>query len=403
MSSQNTKLACLNSVKRTKDGKRPSTPVEKKIVDVTKLVDRSGSVAIMSSTGYGGMPQFIKDQKKTSKDQNVEIRITFTTFDGAATTWYEDRDVTTFPDLITDDDVRHQVYPRGATLLVDTLMDAAVASSRRYNALVDKYGENNVSSIFFVWTDGDDNQSHRWTAPDVNRVLAKIQENPKRTVLWTAANQDAMKSGAKFGIAAANCMTTQATPLGAAPMYRACSAAVTRGCSGGNAAFTPQERAANSRAATMPAAGTPHITPASQGARPGHGQHPGVPRGMRWVPGSFAGGGLRHNNNAAMASGRQPPPPPPHFGGGGGGGGGGRGGSWGGPYNAGGRGHAGPGPPPGTYFRNAWANTAIPAIPAAAAAAPLPPAPQAMVGMGGNGPPPAAVAPTPTSGTTPPN
>ena len=374
MSSQNIKLACLNSVKRTKDGKRPPTPptpVEKKIVDVTKLVDRSGSVAIMSSTGYGGMPQFIKDQKKTSKDQNVEIRITFITFDGAATTWYEDKDVTTFPDLITDDDVRHQVYPRGATLLVDTLMDAAVASSRRYNALVDKYGKNNVSSIFFVWTDGEDNQSHRWTAPDVNRVLAKIQENPKRTVLWTAANQDAMKSGAKFGIAAANCMTTQATPLGAAPMYRACSAAVTRGCSGGNAAFTPQERAANSRAATMPAAGAPARQRAPQSARQ-----------LRWVPGAFAGGGLQHNNNAVMASGRFPPPPPPRFGGGGG-----RGVSCGGPYNAGGRGHAGPGPAGAAY----WSPT------------PLPPPPQAMVGMGGNGPPPAAASPPPTSGTTPPN
>jgi len=309
MSSPNTKLACLKSVKRTKDGKRPPTPVEKKIVDVTKLVDRSGSCASMDARGYQGFPQFVKDQKKTSNDENVEIRITFITFDGAATTWYEDKDVTTFPDFIPDDEMHQMVFPRGATLLVDTVMDAAVASSRRYNALVDKYGENNVSSIFFVWTDGEDNQSYQWTAPDVNRVLAKIQENPKRTVLWTAANQDAMKSGAKFGIAASNCLTTQATPLGAAPMYRACSAAVTRGCSGGNAAFTQKERVANSRAATMPAAATPLCA-----------------RQLRWVPGAFAGGGLQHNNNTVMASGRYPRPP--RFGGGGGRGlscGGGRG------------------------------------------------------------------------------
>ena len=196
-----------------------------------------------------------------------------------------------------------------------------------------------------------------------------------------------MKSGAKFGIAAANCMTTQATPLGAAPMYRACSAAVTRGCSGGNAAFTPQERAANSRAATMPAVPTPPcLSPMGRAARHAHyvataRQHQQV----RWVPGAFAGGGFRHNNNTAMASGRQPPPPPPpRFGGGGG-----RGGSWGG--YAGGRGHAGPGPATGAYFANGWANT------------PLPPPPQAMAGMGGNGPPPAAVAPPPSSATTPPN
>ena len=362
------KLACMNSVKRDENGNRPSTPVEIKYVDVTKVIDRSGSVSSMDPRGYGGFPQFIKDQKKTSKDENVEIRITFITFDGAATTWYEDKDVNTFPDFIPDDEMHPMVYPRGSTLLVDSLMDAAVASSRRYNALVDKYGENNVSSIFLVWTDGGDNQSHKWTTPDVNRVLAKIQENPKRTVLWTAANQDAMKSGARFGIAPSNCLTTQATPGGAPPMYRATSAAVTRGCSGQNAAFTSQERAANTRAATMPAAGTP--------ARPGHGQHLGVPRGMRWLPGSFAGGGHRHNN-AVMAPGRHPPPP--HFGGGGGGGGGGRGGSWGGPYNAGGRGHAGPGPAPSpasTYFANGWPPTLIPSpAPLTAATAVLPPPP----------------------------
>jgi len=362
----------MNSIKRNSDGMRPSTPVEIKYVDVTKVIDRSGSVNSMDPRGYQGLKQFVKDQKKTSKDENVEIRITFITFDGAATTWYENKDVNTFPDFIPDDEMCGMVLPRGSTLLVDTLMAAAVASSRRYNALVDKYGEDKVSSILLVWTDGDDNQSHLFEPKDVNRVLAKIQENPKRTVLWTASNQDAMKSGAKFGISPSNCLTTQATPLGAVPMYRACSAAVSRGCSGGSAAFTPQERAANSRAATMPAAGTP----------PGHGQYPGDPHGMCWVPGSFTGGGLRHNNNDVMASGRQPPPPP-RFGGGGGGD---RGGSWGGPYNAGGRGHAGPSlGAANAYFANGWAPT------------PIPPPPQAMGGMGGNGPPPVDVSPPPSS------
>lgn len=331
MASQNTKLSCLNSVKRTKDGKRPPTPVQMKYVDVTKVIDRSGSVSSMDPRGYGGFPQFIKDQKKTSKDENVEIRITFTTFDGAATTWYEDKDVNTFPDFIAADVMHQMVCPRGATLLVDTLMDAAVASSRRYNALVDKYGENNVSSILFVWTDGDDNQSHRWTTPDVNRVLAKIQENPKRTVLWTAANQDAMKSGAKFGIAPSNCLTTQATPRGAAPMYRAASNAVTRGISGGNAAFTPQERVANSRAVTTGSTPTPNRY--FQGPRrstrpPAAGSHTPTPYTRHGQAGRMAhylavarGAGVPVNSINGIPLGAY----------GGGGGGGGRGGSWGGP------------------------------------------------------------------------
>ena len=327
MAQKTQNLACLNSVKRTKDGKRPPTPVQITYVDITKLIDRSGSVGSMDPRGYQGLPQFIKDQKKTSKDENVEIRLTFITFDGAATTWYEDKDVNTFADFIPADVMHPMVFPRGSTLLVDSLMDAAVASSRRYNALVDEHGEDNVSSILLVWTDGGDNQSHRWTTPDVNRVLAKIQENPKRTVLWTASNQDAMKSGAKFGIAPSNCLTTQATPGGAVPMYRAASAAVTRGCSGQNAAFTPQERAANTRAATIGSAPNRH-----------HPAPRGVPGRVLWPPASgHAGGGgggrrgrswgggyntgLQGNGNAFLAAAAAvpataclPPPPPPQHG-----------------------------------------------------------------------------------------
>lgn len=295
MSSQ--KLACLNSVKRTQQGGKRS-PVEKKYVDLVVVIDRSGSVHMMDTRGWQGFKQLIKEQKKTSKDENVVIHVTLITFDGAATTWYADKDVTTLPDFFPDDELFQMFSPRGSTLLVDTLFEAAIASTRRYNALVDTKGEDNVSSVLLVWTDGDDNQSHKWTVQDLNRMLSKIQENPKRTILFTAANQDAVRVGATFGIAASNCLTTQATPGGAAPMYRACSAAVTRGCSGGNAAFTPQERASNSRAATQPA-------PIRAGQA---NQNTPVP--LRWVPGSFAGGGLRHNNNAVMATGRHPPRPP---------------------------------------------------------------------------------------------
>ena len=45
----------MNSVKRTKGGKRPSTPVEITYVEVTKVIDRSGSVNSMDPRGYQGL------------------------------------------------------------------------------------------------------------------------------------------------------------------------------------------------------------------------------------------------------------------------------------------------------------------------------------------------------------
>jgi uncharacterized protein YegL len=282
------KLACLTSVKRTKGGKRPVDHI--KYVNFTIVIDRSGSVKDMSIKGWEGWKQIIEEQKKTSKNENVVIYVTLVTFDGVATKWFDKVDINTFPNLFPDDQQIKMFEPRGATLLVDTIFKIAVQSTKQYKELVSKYGEDNTSSILLVWTDGDDNQSYKWTVSDLNRILSKIQENPKRTILFTAANQDAVKVGATFGIRAANCMTTQATPVGAPAIYRACSAAVTRGCSGGNAAFTPQERSANAQ--SVPSRHR-SLTP---------GGHRGAPTAGQ----SYIG----HNPNYAMRTGYQPPRPP---------------------------------------------------------------------------------------------
>lgn len=250
MSSQNIKLACLQSVKR-QNGKR--RPIVFKIVDLVALIDRSGSVGSLSPNGWAeGFVAMIKEQKLLlSKDKTLKIFVTLVTFDGFAVKYYQQIDANKIPTDLSEVEFGKMFQPRGGTLLIDTLYTAGVQQNVRIVELGKKYGEENVSGVMIIWTDGQDNMSSRCTEVMVHQLLTDIQRKPRRTVLFTAANQDAIKTGAKFGVRAANCLTTRAVPGGAIPMYRAASAATARACSGGGGAFTQQERAANTAPAVF--------------------------------------------------------------------------------------------------------------------------------------------------------
>ena len=304
MTTENTKLSCLQSVKR-QNGKRPDIKEIPTVVDLAIYVDRSGSVGSLSPNGWAeGFVSMIKEQKLlVSKDKNLKILVTLVTFDGYATKYYQEIDVTKIPDLNIQA-VKNMFDPRGSTKLADTLYTGGVQQNARIIELEKKYGKENVTGVMVIWTDGDDNMSINVTEAMVHKLLSDIGKMPRRTILFTAANQDAIKVGARYGVCAANCLTTQAAPVGAAPMYRAASAATARACSGADGAFTQQERAANAPATSAPAMPfqrAPFQSPLP--APPPPPQRLGHPPRNLWPP--FAGGG--------------------------GGGGGGRGGSWGGP------------------------------------------------------------------------
>lgn len=331
MSTENTKLACLQSVKR-KNGKRPEPKNTWKVVDLAAYVDRSGSVGSLSNVGWEGLPLLVKEQKLLlSKDKTLKIFFTLVTFDGYATKYYQQIDVNKIPDNLSKQELARMFNPRGSTKLVDTVYSGVVQQNTRIAALGKKYGEENVSGVLIIWTDGDDNMSTNCTEAMLHQLITDTQKKPRRTILFTAANQDAIKTGARFGVQASHCLTTQATPGAAPAMYRACSAATARACSGASGAFTRRERTTNAAAVSAP--------PASLNRAPFQSPLPtGTPQ--QWCPGShhapplmrqFAHGGAAgrgstapfptaHTNLARAAVTRQaflaagatfPPPPPP--------------------------------------------------------------------------------------------
>ena len=94
-------------------------------------------------------------------------------------------------------------YPRGSTKLVDTLYTGGVQQNARIIELEKKYGKENVTGVMVIWTDGDDNMSINVTEAMVHKLLSDIGKMPRRTILFTAANQDAIKVGARYGVCAA--------------------------------------------------------------------------------------------------------------------------------------------------------------------------------------------------------
>lgn len=239
-----TKLSCLKSVKR-QNGKRPKVKNNKKVVDFLVVVDRSGSVVSISSNGWAeGFVTLVKEQKQLITE-NLKILVTLVTFDGYATKYYDQIEVEKIPDDISEQELKNMFSPRGSTKLADTLYTNAVQQNARIAELEKKYEQENVSGVLVVWTDGHDNMSVAVTEVMVNTLITNISKNPRRTVLFTAANQDAISVGARYGVPATNCLTTPATPGGAPAMYRGISACAARAVSGGGGGFTQAERTAS--------------------------------------------------------------------------------------------------------------------------------------------------------------
>ena len=77
---QNTKipLACLQSVKRRQNDKRPEAP---SIAVVSSCVDRSTSMQTFQNIVATSLIEFIEDQQKNAKENNIEVVYNLTMFD----------------------------------------------------------------------------------------------------------------------------------------------------------------------------------------------------------------------------------------------------------------------------------------------------------------------------------
>jgi hypothetical protein len=158
-------------------------------VDVTILLDESGSMSVSKEGMEGALMEYLQDIEQ------LDPRISLYGFDSEVERKFTDRSVTEAQPIV--------ITPRGSTALYDAIVRVVDETGARLEALEEKPS----TVLFIIITDGQENASRRYTGED---ALARITHQTERyswQFVYLGAGQDAIKVGQRLGIGAAHSMT----------------------------------------------------------------------------------------------------------------------------------------------------------------------------------------------------
>ena len=202
--------------------------------EIVAIIDRSGSMLGKEEDTVGGINATIDELKQNKKaDENINFSLKF--FDHESYLRIRSMDITKVnPIPVTD------MKPRGQTAILDAIGDTILFF------ITKKIKDPNSfkSCIIYVATDGLENCSQRYT----NQYLKNLIESGSQygiTLLYLAANQDAIFEANKFGLNADQAINYSETKDTTENVYRSAGRAAKRVRSGQPAAFLQPERAAS--------------------------------------------------------------------------------------------------------------------------------------------------------------
>lgn len=175
-------------------GKKKLLPVE-----ITLVVDRSGSMASIAREVIGGVNAFYAEQKK----QAGEAVVTFHQFDNVFETVFYKVPLKEVQNL---DGFTY--VPRGMTALNDAI-------GRTISSLD---LESKAPKMLMVMTDGEENSSKEYKITQVKELVEKAKAKGVQ-VIFMGANIDAFEVGNQYGIDANNIAQFRASKLGSAAAY----------------------------------------------------------------------------------------------------------------------------------------------------------------------------------------
>lgn len=160
----------------------------KDAVDITVLVDRSGSMENIKNDMEGALREFIKNAKKT----NVETRFSLAQFDTDYEMVIEAKDIQT----VEEDSIK--IAPRGGTALLDAFGKTIDNVGSRLAALPESDRPNKV--LIISVSDGGENSSKIFTKEKIREMTKLQQETYKWEFVYFGANQDSFDESHKMGL-----------------------------------------------------------------------------------------------------------------------------------------------------------------------------------------------------------
>lgn len=180
--------------------------------DITMVLDRSGSMAMLADETRKGVNSLVAEQKKVPGKATITIHI----FDQEHNTIVDNVNIHDCPIL-----THKHYFARGWTALLDAVGKAIVSTGNRLSAIPENERPSKV--VFVVATDGLENSSHEYTKARVREMIKHQQDVYKWEFLFLGANQDAFTEGASLGVKGGNSMTYAANPVGTQSFYSSVS------------------------------------------------------------------------------------------------------------------------------------------------------------------------------------
>lgn len=172
------------------------------LVDITLVVDRSGSMESIRGDAQGGINAFIKDQAEA----DGEALLTLIQFD----TDYEFVHRGAPIEKIGS----YKLVPRGATALLDAIGRAINETGARLATMKEKDRPGLV--VFVVMTDGLENSSREFTLAKIREMIQHQQLKYNWQFTFLGADQDAFAEAEKMGMASGGHGTYAKRKVGAA-------------------------------------------------------------------------------------------------------------------------------------------------------------------------------------------
>lgn len=180
--------------------------------DITVVLDRSGSMASVASDTIGGFNRFLDEQRKAAGTADITLH----QFDTDFETPIKSQGVSSAPDL-TD----KTFVPRGMTALLDAIGRSITDTGARLKALPEQDRAGKV--VFVIITDGLENASREYTQAKINDMISHQRDKYQWEFVFLGANQDAIATGSRLGVATANSMTYAHNSAGTQAAFAATS------------------------------------------------------------------------------------------------------------------------------------------------------------------------------------
>lgn len=221
------KEALMAKVPAAHFGRRPRrrlTP-EEGLIDITVVLDRSGSMESCRDATIEGFNKFLEDQRK----EEGRGRVSLFQFDNLVyEPVFEGKDLQEAPGLS-----RETFVPRGDTSLFDAIGRTINATAARVEALPE--GERPTQILFVVITDGHENASKEFTRPMVFSMIEEHKVQYEWQFVFIGADQDAIEAGRAMAVSRGASRGYAATPVGTAEVFGALSRSVSSYRVGGEA------------------------------------------------------------------------------------------------------------------------------------------------------------------------